>query len=159
MLRPTLLTAAAIAAISAPALAGSSELLGHRLRGGHGHESHRHHETHHGHGRDYVHIDIGNAYPGWDRPHYWRHHHRPVYVVNNGPYWGHGYSSSVIWANPRPAYRYTLLPTEISYNDRNDDGDERYCREYTARATIGRNARDTYGTACLQPDGSWEIVN
>lgn len=35
----------------------------------------------------------------------------------------------------------------------------RYCREYQARATVGGHTRDTYGTACMQPDGSWEIVN
>lgn len=157
-----MLTAAALVMLSAPAFSGSSELLGHRLRDhrGWGHNRDNHDRgNHHGHGRDYVHINIGNAYPGWGRPHDWHHYRRPVYVVNNGPYWNDYYSSNVIWVNPRPRHRYTLLPTEVSYNDRDDNNDDRYCREYQAQATIGRNSRETYGTACRQEDGSWEIVN
>jgi surface antigen len=37
--------------------------------------------------------------------------------------------------------------------------DGRYCREYTADARIGGRVQQTYGTACRQPDGSWQIVN
>lgn len=37
--------------------------------------------------------------------------------------------------------------------------DGRYCREYTATATVGGRPRQTYGTACRQPDGSWQLVN
>jgi hypothetical protein len=32
---------------------------------------------------------------------------------------------------------------------------ERYCREYTTRARVGGHRQQTYGQACLQPDGSW----
>jgi len=35
----------------------------------------------------------------------------------------------------------------------------RYCREYQASSTVGNNVVQTYGTACRQPDGSWQIVN
>ena len=35
----------------------------------------------------------------------------------------------------------------------------RYCREYTDRVQVGGRWQESYGTACLQPDGSWEIVN
>jgi surface antigen len=45
---------------------------------------------------------------------------------------------------PSPAYRST---------------DGRYCREYQATATVGGRPQQTYGTACRQPDGSWQIVN
>jgi surface antigen len=34
-----------------------------------------------------------------------------------------------------------------------------YCREYTRTVTIGNSAREAYGTACYQPDGSWKIVD
>lgn len=37
----------------------------------------------------------------------------------------------------------------------NDD----FCREYQRRVTIGGKIQDSYGTACLQPDGSWKTVN
>ncbi|PZQ48850.1 MAG: hypothetical protein DI551_00520, partial [Micavibrio aeruginosavorus] len=33
-----------------------------------------------------------------------------------------------------------------------------YCREYTRTVTVGNRVQDAYGTACLQPDGSWMIV-
>lgn len=36
---------------------------------------------------------------------------------------------------------------------------ERYCREYTDHVNIGRGLEQSYGTACMQPDGSWEIVS
>lgn len=35
----------------------------------------------------------------------------------------------------------------------------RYCREYQATAVVGGRRQQTYGTACLQPDGQWEIVD
>lgn len=35
--------------------------------------------------------------------------------------------------------------------------DQPYCREYTQTFTIGNTTQKGYGTACLQPDGSWEI--
>ena len=37
--------------------------------------------------------------------------------------------------------------------------DGRYCREYQANATVGGRRQQTYGTACRQPDGDWEIIN
>lgn len=36
---------------------------------------------------------------------------------------------------------------------------ERYCREYTRTITVGGIPQSGYGTACYQPDGSWEVVN
>jgi surface antigen len=50
-------------------------------------------------------------------------------------------------------YSYTLTPT------RNYENDGRYCREYQATATVGGRYQETYGTACRQPDGQWEVVN
>jgi len=37
--------------------------------------------------------------------------------------------------------------------------DSEYCREYQTNVVIGRAVRQTYGTACLQPGGSWQIRN
>ena len=34
----------------------------------------------------------------------------------------------------------------------------RYCREFQQQVVIGGELQDAYGTACRQPDGSWEIV-
>ena len=36
---------------------------------------------------------------------------------------------------------------------------DQYCREYTKTVTIGGRQQQAYGTACYQPDGSWEIVD
>ncbi len=33
------------------------------------------------------------------------------------------------------------------------------CREYQQSITVGGQTEQAYGQACLQPDGSWEIVN
>jgi hypothetical protein len=37
--------------------------------------------------------------------------------------------------------------------------DGRQCREFQQQVTIGGQDEDAYGTACLQPDGSWQVVN
>lgn len=37
--------------------------------------------------------------------------------------------------------------------------DEEYCREYTKDAIIGGKHQQVYGTACLRPDGDWEIMS
>lgn len=34
-----------------------------------------------------------------------------------------------------------------------------YCREFTKDVLIGGQMQKSYGTACLQPDGSWQVVN
>ena len=33
------------------------------------------------------------------------------------------------------------------------------CREYTAPVTVGGMVVQSYGIACLRPDGSWRILN
>ncbi len=32
-----------------------------------------------------------------------------------------------------------------------------YCREYTKTVTVGGKTQEGFGTACLQPDGTWAI--
>jgi len=34
-----------------------------------------------------------------------------------------------------------------------------YCREFTQTIVVGGRTEEGYGTACRQPDGSWQIVN
>jgi hypothetical protein len=34
-----------------------------------------------------------------------------------------------------------------------------YCREYQGMLNIGGQQQPSYGTACLQPDGSWRLMN
>lgn len=61
---------------------------------------------------------------------------------------------AVQWRNPDTQAEYRVTPTH-TYESR----DGRYCREYINEATIGGQQQQTYGTACRQPDGSWQIVN
>lgn len=35
---------------------------------------------------------------------------------------------------------------------------EPYCREFTQQVRIGNEVHESFGTACLQPDGSWRVV-
>lgn len=37
--------------------------------------------------------------------------------------------------------------------------DEPYCREFTQTIKIGGKQQKGFGTSCLQPDGTWQIVN
>lgn len=61
---------------------------------------------------------------------------------------------SVAWRDPNDGARYQVTPTQTYQRE-----DGRYCREYQAEATIGGEARQTYGTACRQPDGDWKLIN
>ncbi len=61
-----------------------------------------------------------------------------------------GDGRSVAWSAPQGG-GYTVRPVR-SYRTNG-----RYCREYLATATIGGREQQTYGTACRQPDGSWEL--
>ncbi|WP_336079878.1 RT0821/Lpp0805 family surface protein [Thalassospira sp. CH_XMU1448-2] len=61
---------------------------------------------------------------------------------------------SVRWINPDSGNSYNVVPTRSWQNTSG-----RYCREYSATADIGGRQRETYGTACRQPDGSWQIVS
>lgn len=58
------------------------------------------------------------------------------------------------WINPESQRRFDMTPTRTWQNSAG-----RYCREYTATTTIGGNQQQSYGTACMQPDGSWQIVS
>ncbi|MDP2699106.1 RT0821/Lpp0805 family surface protein [Thalassospira sp.] len=58
------------------------------------------------------------------------------------------------WVNPDSHQQFNMTPTRSWQTP-----DNRYCREYTATATIAGTPQQTYGTACQQPDGSWQIVS
>jgi len=59
----------------------------------------------------------------------------------------------VAWNNADNGYDYAVEPT------RTFERDGRYCREYQTTATIDSRRQNVYGTACRQPDGSWQLVN
>ncbi|MDJ0806402.1 MAG: RT0821/Lpp0805 family surface protein [Gammaproteobacteria bacterium] len=61
---------------------------------------------------------------------------------------------SIHWYNPDEGTSYEVTPLN-HYRSR----EGRYCREYATQAIIGGRSQQTFGTACRQPDGSWQIVN
>ncbi len=58
------------------------------------------------------------------------------------------------WHNAKTGANYQVVPTRNVTVDGNQ-----YCREYRSVADIGGKKQQVYGTACRQPDGSWQVVN
>lgn len=57
------------------------------------------------------------------------------------------------WRNANSGASYQMTPT------RNVTvGDNSYCREYRTTANIAGKRQQVYGTACRQPDGTWQNV-
>jgi len=56
------------------------------------------------------------------------------------------------WINPDSGNQVTFVPTETYQRSSGQ-----YCREYRTTVDIGNDVEKAYGTACRQPDGSWEI--
>lgn len=55
------------------------------------------------------------------------------------------------WQNPDTGYQYTVVPTRTYETSTGP------CREYSLDAVIGGKKEKVYGTACRQPDGSWQV--
>lgn len=56
------------------------------------------------------------------------------------------------WVNPDRGHEVTFVPTGTYQTSSG-----RYCREYRTQVEVGYDIEEAYGTACRQPDGSWEI--
>ncbi|WP_303907984.1 glycine zipper 2TM domain-containing protein [Thiohalomonas denitrificans] len=57
------------------------------------------------------------------------------------------------WRNPDSGVEYEFTPTR-TFETRQGP-----CREYRVEAYVGGEKETVYGTACRQPDGSWEMVS
>jgi surface antigen len=62
-------------------------------------------------------------------------------------------NQTVSWHNPDTGNNYAVTPTKTFYEN------SQPCREYTTEAWIGGKKETVYGTACRQPDGSWQAAN
>lgn len=109
-------------------------------------------------------IAVGVSNPALAGPHHYHHRH------------GHSYGSVVLFSGPAyyprpyvpyyydysaPGYVYpapTARTEPLSWRP-DMAQDERYCREYQTSTRIGGRSRPSYGTACMEPDGSWKIVD
>ena len=99
--------------------------------------------------------------PAYAYPHY-RHHHRhwapaysyryyappPVYYAAPPP---------VMYMPPPVAYAPPLAAQPASPVYQAPNG--QYCREYQTTVYVAGRPQPSYGTACLQPDGVWRVVN
>ena len=59
---------------------------------------------------------------------------------------------TVVWHTPEASGSVTTTREGTSTAGR-------YCREFLQEVTIGGKSEQAYGTACRQPDGSWEVLS
>ncbi len=60
---------------------------------------------------------------------------------------------TITWSNPQSGHSGTYTPVREGTSTSG-----RYCREFQQTITVGGKTEQGYGTACRQPDGSWQIV-
>ncbi len=58
------------------------------------------------------------------------------------------------WRNPDSGHSGTVTPIKTYQTSGGQ-----YCREYQQTVNIGGRTEQAYGTACRQPDGSWQVMN
>tara|TARA_R110000868_G_scaffold100968_8_gene277968 strand:+ start:5991 stop:6536 length:546 start_codon:yes stop_codon:yes gene_type:complete len=80
----------------------------------------------------------------------------PQTVYAPAPSYGSGYNSG--YGNS--GYDYEQPPIQaVPSSEVYQAQSGQYCREYQSQANIGGRMTYGYGTACLQPDGSWRVAN
>ncbi|MBA3814497.1 MAG: hypothetical protein H0X26_08460 [Alphaproteobacteria bacterium] len=57
-----------------------------------------------------------------------------------------------VWRNPDSGNHGTFIPQKAYQADNGQ-----YCREFQQTIVVGGRSQQGYGTACRQPDGSWQI--
>ena len=58
----------------------------------------------------------------------------------------------IAWNNPNTGNYGTVTPVREGTS-----ASGQYCREYQQTIVVGGKSEQAYGTACRQPDGSWQI--
>lgn len=61
---------------------------------------------------------------------------------------------TIRWNNPQSGNYGTVTPVNDGYSSSG-----RYCREYQQTIYVGGRQETAKGTACQNPDGTWDIVN
>lgn len=147
-------------AAAAPAYADRDDRRGHDRGRGRGHD------RHHGYyqrGRNTV-IVRPNVISIW--PDYGYSHYRPRYTPHPNEVSMTCANGKIVTIRAAGLSIYDMLNKAENYCARQVGNlyrvdilsGNRYCREYQTKTTIGGQRQSSYGTACLQPDGSWEIV-
>lgn len=146
LLRRCALPAVAAAAVAAPVglapspAAADSVFFGFSS-GGHGGRHHRHHGWRHG-PRHHHHSGLALRYSYIAPP--------PAYYYYPPP--------RVVYVPPPVVYGpppIAAAPASPVYQTPSGQ----YCREYQTSVMVGGRPQPSYGTACLQPDGVWRVVN
>lgn len=88
---------------------------------------------------------VGNALDNADREHAQRAAYHALEWTPSG--------TASRWRNPDSGRSGSIVPTRTY-----ESAGGRYCREYTQTITVDGWSERAYGTACRQPDGSWQIV-
>lgn len=119
------------------------------------------------HGGGWGHRDRGGlnlSFAFGNAPYYGGYYGRPYYR----PYRPYYYGDPAYYVAPPPTVVYqqptqviyapapTMYANQISQTYVDDRGQT--CREYQSTGSVGGRLQQTYGTACLQADGSWRIV-
>ncbi len=97
-------------------------------------------------------IGVGPVFPAYGYYHPHRYYAPPVVMYAPPPVVVYDPPPAVVYAPP-PSLRAD--PAGPLYRS----GDGRQCREYQSTVMIGGRPQPTYGTACLEGDGTWRIVN
>lgn len=58
------------------------------------------------------------------------------------------------WNNPQSGNSGSFTPSGYYQN-----ANGQYCREFSQNINVGGRNESAYGTACRQPDGTWQIVS
>lgn len=104
-----------------------------------------------------VGVGLGPYYPAYHH-HYRDYRYYPPAVVYAPPPVYYAPPPPVVYAPPPVVYApppVAANPAGPAYVGR----DGRQCREYQSTAMVAGRPQAVYGTACLDPDGSWRIVN
>ncbi|MDE1174690.1 MAG: hypothetical protein PW790_13635 [Parvibaculaceae bacterium] len=119
----------------------------------------------------YVGVNVGGYRPYYHGgyrpygPYGYRHYYGPgpVVVVPPPAYYPPPavvYASPpVVYASPPVVYAQPQVPAIDPGTPIYQRADGQYCREYNSTARIEGRNQAIYGTACRQPDGSWQFVN
>lgn len=106
---------------------------------------------------------------GYSSGYYPRHHHRhrgydARYVyVGPPPVYYYPPPPRVVYAPAPPPVYYAPPPAVVYQQPQTLPGGplqaaQNYCREYQSTTVVNNQPVQSFGTACLQPDGSWRIV-
>ena len=112
-----------------------------------GHRNHHHGWRHHGrhhHGRHHRHHGHWPKHHHWGPRHSYGYYYAPPRIVHAPP--------PVIYYPAQPPL--AAVPASPVYQTPGGQS----CREYQHTVIVGGISQSSYGTACLQPDGSWRVT-